>query len=83
MSEQIGRAIYEGPVTGYAGVSGQSFRHAARPSASKSCGRRTGPITRSSAPAGFAAAYDKYGTPISPADGELTAGWSPIYVVTR
>ena len=82
MSEQIGQAIYEGPVTGYAGVAGQSFRRGAAERV-QILWSADGADHTLPAPAGFAAAYDKYGTPISPADGELTAGWSPIYVVTR
>jgi hypothetical protein len=82
LGEQIGEATYEGPVTGYAGVSGQSFLRAG-PEHIQILWSADGGDHLFPTPEGFAAAYDKYGSPIAPSEGQLVVGWSPVYLIVR
>jgi hypothetical protein len=82
LSDQIGEATYEGPATGYAGVSGQSFVRAGAEHI-QILWSADGSDHLLPVPMGFVAAYDKYGGPIAPSDGQLIVGWSPIYVVVQ
>jgi hypothetical protein len=79
LSRQLISTEYEGPVTDYAGVSGYAFDRG---------GGRQMQIVWSTdgtdqvidVPVGFAGAYDKYGDALAPVAGQITVGWSPIYV---
>ncbi len=79
MSSQLVESRYEGPVTAYPGVSGHLFNQG---------GARLVQIVWSTdgtdrmitLPANFARAFDKFGSPIAPAAGQLTIGWSPVYI---
>jgi hypothetical protein len=68
-----------GPVAGYAGLSGYNF---IRPD-----GRRVQIVWATDGadqvlplPSGFMQAFDKFGAPLTPVDGALAVGWSPIYI---
>jgi hypothetical protein len=79
MNSQLADAQYIGPVNGYEGVSGSAF--------DKGGGRRIEIIWSSDgtnqvldSPAGFVGAYDKFGTEVALVNGQLSVGWSPLYV---
>ncbi|MDY7078900.1 MAG: hypothetical protein SXV54_18455 [Chloroflexota bacterium] len=78
-SSQLIGARYEGPVVKYAGVTGHLF--------DRDGGRLVQILWATDGtdqvidlPAGFVEAYDKYGEPLTPDGGQLTVGWSPVYV---
>jgi hypothetical protein len=82
MSDQIGEATYEGPVTKYAGVTGHSFLRAGSRHV-QILWSADGSDRQIAVPVGFVAAYDKVGNLIAPSNGRLVAGWSPVYMVVR
>lgn len=79
MSQQLVDSRYEGPVTEYAGVSGHTFEKASERQV-QILWSIDGTDQVIDLPAGFLGAYDKYGNPLLPDGGQLTVGWSPVYV---
>jgi hypothetical protein len=79
LGSELGHATYTGSVNQYPGVTVHSFR---KPDSHtlwilwSSNGEDVGV----NVPSGFIAAYDRYGKAVAPANGHLTATWSPIYV---
>jgi hypothetical protein len=79
LSDNLHSARFERLVTDYPGVSGSEFNQN---------GTRLFQIVWSSdgtdrtisTPAGFIRATDKFGQLIEPVNGQLTIGWSPIYI---
>jgi hypothetical protein len=79
LNRQLADAEYIGPVNGYDGVSGSVF--------DKGGGRRIEIIWSSDGtnqvldlPAGSVSVYDKFGNEITSVSGQLSVGWSPLYV---
>ena len=79
MGSQLDAVEHVGPVTQFAGVQGQEFK--------QTFVRRLwilwsqdGSDQTISLPAGFVAAFDKYGNALPVAGNQLTVGWSPVYV---
>jgi hypothetical protein len=79
MSSQLSDAQYDQPVVDYADVSGYRFVKGDA-SALEIVWSADGTDHRMARPMGFLAAFDKYGQPIEPVDGQLIVGWSPIYI---
>jgi len=79
MSSQLLGTRYEGSVTDYPGVSGYMFRKdEAR--LVQILWSTDGTDQVIDLPPGFIWARDKFGNAITPVAGQLTVGWSPIYV---
>ena len=79
MGSQLATVEHVGPVTQFAGVEGQEFK--------QTFVRRLwilwsrdGSDQTITLPAGFVAAFDKYGNALPVAGNQLTVGWSPVYV---
>ena len=79
MSRQLIGTRAAGRVTEYAGVSGYKFDRGGTLLVQIvwSTDGTDQMIDRS---AGFVGAYDKYCDPLTPDAGQLTVGWSPIYI---
>jgi hypothetical protein len=80
MSSQLLESSYVRSVTEHPGVSGHVFNQG---------GTRLVQIVWSTdgtdqiviVPPSFVRAFDKLGNPMTPVDGRLTVGWSPIYII--
>ncbi|MDY7078543.1 MAG: hypothetical protein SXV54_16630 [Chloroflexota bacterium] len=82
MSSQLIGARYEGPVVDYAGVTGHLFNRGGGQLV-QILWATDGTDQVIDLPADFVEAYDKYGEPLTPNAGQLTVGWSPIYIALK
>ena len=79
MSSQLSDAQYDQPVADYTGVAGYRFVKEDT-SALEIAWSADGEDHMLAPPKDFLAAFDKYGQPMKPVDGQLMVGWSPIYI---
>ena len=78
MGSQLVNSHYEGPVAGYPGVSGHLFDQG--DILVQIVWSTDGTEQAISVPANFARAFDKFGNIVAPSSGQLTIGWSPLYI---
>ena len=79
LSDYLQNSRYETPVTEYPGISGSQFnQNGTRPF--QIVWSTDGTDQTIPTPAGFIRAADKFGHPIEPVNGQLTIGWSPLYL---